>query len=72
MQVNAVLLHTNVTGGAPTMLLGTLIAQAIEPSRASVVGRTIADALLRARAGEKEVASCAFHAWRPIGCLTGP
>ena len=56
MQVNAVLLHTNVTGGTPATLLGTLIAQAIEPSRASVVGRTIADALLRARAGEKEAA----------------
>ncbi len=38
------------------MLIGSLISSAIQPSRVSVLAGTIADALLRARAGEREVA----------------
>jgi len=56
MQANSAALHTNITGGAPTMLLGSLISRAIQPSRVSVLAGTIADALLRARTGEREVA----------------
>lgn len=49
-------LHTNITGGAPIMLLSSLISRAIQPSRVSVLAGTIADALLRAHVGEREVA----------------
>ena len=56
LQVNPVMVHTNVTGGAPILLIGSLISRAIEPSRASVLSGIITAALLRARGGEKEVA----------------
>lgn len=56
LQVNSVALHTNITGGAPILLIGSLISRATQPSRVSVLGGTIADALLRVRGGEKEAA----------------